>query len=351
MALSLSQTHTMVSLFRQELELCKVKQGEAIAVLSEAEQAVEYASAFMIAARELGADVFNVNLPSLPTGPTQVAGDVGQNALAGNTPAIEALKSADLVVDLIFLLFSKEQLEIQAADTRILLVVEPFEVLARLFPTQELRDRVEAAEARLTKAHNLRFTNPAGTYVSYELGKYPVLTEYGFTDAPGRWDHWPGGFLATQGSETGVNGKVVMDRGDILFPFNKYLQEPIEFTIREGMIVDIKGGFDAMLVKDYMDGFHDPRAFAISHIGWGLNERADWHHMAVADPYKEIGVDALAYYGNVLFSTGPNTELGGTNDTPCHVDMPLKNCTLTLDGETIVKDGDIVVPEMHAATS
>ena len=88
MALSISQTNTMVSLFRQELELCKVKHGETIAVLSEAEQAVEYASAFMIAARELGADVFNVNLPSRPTGPTQVPGEVGQHALAGNTPGI-----------------------------------------------------------------------------------------------------------------------------------------------------------------------------------------------------------------------------------------------------------------------
>ncbi len=346
MALSISQTNAMVSLFRQELELCKVKHGETIAVLSEAEQAVEYASAFMIAARELGADVFNVNLPSRPTGPTQVAGEVGQHALAGNTPAIEALKSADLVVDLIFLLFSEEQLEIQAADTRILLVVEPFEVLTRLFPKQELRDRVEAAEARLTKARNLRFTNPAGTDVSYELGKFPVLTEYGFTDTPGRWDHWPGGFVATQGSETGVNGKVVMDRGDILFPFNKYLQEPIEFTIRKGMIIDIKGGFDAMLVKDYMTGFHDPRAFAISHIGWGLNDLARWDYLATGAP--TVGMDGRAFYGNVLFSTGPNVELGGTNDTACHMDLPMKGCTLYLDDDLVVQDGDVIPKDMRA---
>ena len=36
MALSISQTNAMVNLFRQELELCKVKPGETIAVLSEA---------------------------------------------------------------------------------------------------------------------------------------------------------------------------------------------------------------------------------------------------------------------------------------------------------------------------
>ena len=28
--------------------------------------------------------------------------------------------------------------------------------------------------------------------------------------------------------------------------------------------------------------------------------------------------------GNVLFSTGPNGELGGPNDTLCHVDVPMR---------------------------
>ena len=183
---SLHTTHDMLTLFRQELELCQVTAGQKVVVLSEAEQATDYAAAFLIAARELGADVFNLNLPSgrsLNLGAK--AAEVGTNALSGNRAAIDALKSADLVVDLIFLLFSKEQLEIQAAGTRILLVAEPFEVLSRLFPTPQLRERVEAGEARLAKAQQLRFTNPAGTDVSYRLGQYPVLTEYGFTDTDG----------------------------------------------------------------------------------------------------------------------------------------------------------------------
>ncbi|MCE2487348.1 MAG: hypothetical protein J4F42_17675 [Desulfurellaceae bacterium] len=210
---SLHTTHDMLTLFRQELELCQVTTGQKVVVLSEAEQATDYAAAFLIAARELGADVFNLNLPSgRSLNLAAKASEVGTNALSGNRAAIDALKRADLVVDLIFLLFSKEQLEIQAAGTRILLVAEPFEVLSRLFPTPQLRERVEAGEARLAKAQHLRFTNPAGTDVSYRLGQYPVLTEYGFTDTPGRWDHWPGGFLATQGADAGVDGKVVMAR-------------------------------------------------------------------------------------------------------------------------------------------
>ena len=345
---SLHTTHDMLTLFRQELELCQVTAGQKVVVLSEAEQATDYAAAFLIAARELGADVFNLNLPSgRSLNLAAKASEVGTNALSGNRAAIDALKSADLVVDLIFLLFSKEQLEIQAAGTRILLVAEPFEVLSRLFPTPQLRERVEAGEARLAKAQHLRFTNPAGTDVSYRLGQYPVLTEYGFTDTPGRWDHWPGGFLATQGADAGVDGKVVMAQGDILFPFNRYVQEPIEFTIREGMIVDIAGGFDAMLVRDYMAGFHDPKAYAVSHIGWGLNELARWDYLASGAP--TLGMDGRSFYGNVLFSTGPNTELGGTNDTACHMDLPMKGCSLYLDDELIVKAGQLIPEDMRAA--
>jgi len=343
-----SQTQQMAVLFRKELELCGVRPGGKVAVLSEMGQQTEYASAFMTAARDLGGEVFNVNLlpPAGSSGADKLKA-VGQTALAGNRSAIAALKTADLVIDLMFLLFSKEQLEIQAAGTRVLLVAEPFEVLARLFPTQELRERVEAGEARLVKAKQLRFTNAVGTDVTYELGQYPVLTEYGFTDTPGRWDHWPGGFLATQSNDTKVHGKVVMDRGDILLPAGQYLQAPIEFTIRDGYVVDIVGSADATRLCDYMESFRDPRAYAVSHIGWGLNQLAQWDYLASGKP--TIGMDARACYGNVLFSTGPNVELGGTNDTSCHLDLPMKGCTLYLDDEIIVKDGDIVSKDMQAS--
>jgi 2,5-dihydroxypyridine 5,6-dioxygenase len=336
----------MIDLFSKELTLCGVKEGETVAVLSEADQLTDYATAFMTAASRLGAQTFNLNLPASKMSVSEKAGNVGISPLAGNLPAIEALKQADLVVDLMFLLFSKEQLEIQASGTRMLLVVEPLEVLSRLFPTQSLRDRVEAGERRLAKARRLRFTNAAGTDVTYEIGQYPILTEYGFTDTPGRWDHWPGGFLATSGNDGAVNGRVVMDRGDIMYPFKAYVREPVDFTIREGYVVDIKGGFEARLLSDYMEKFRDPKAYAISHIGWGLNELAQWNCHATGVP--GIGMDGRAFYGNVLFSTGPNVELGGTNDTACHLDLPMKGCTLYLDDEPIVREGEVLPAEMRA---
>src|SRR6266700_3166665 len=113
-----------VDLCVKELELCAVREGETVAVLSQANDRLEYADAFMTAATRLGATPFHVRLPEAST---TLLGDAG-----------------------------------------------------------------------------------AGTVVVYQLSQYGVMTEYGFTDTPGRWDHWPSGFLFTGGDDDGVDGKVVL---------------------------------------------------------------------------------------------------------------------------------------------
>jgi 2,5-dihydroxypyridine 5,6-dioxygenase len=338
----------MVALFKAELELCKVGPDQTVAVLSEGTIRADYAQAFLAAAQELGAPAFHLNLPTRPKfGPRH---QVGRTALAGNRPAIEALKLADLVIDLMGLLFSHEQNEITATGTRMLLVWEPISVLRDLFPTPDLRRRVEFGESLLRTARELRVTSPHGTDIRYAIGQYPVMTEYGYTDEPGRWDHFPSGFLLTQGNDLAVDGRVVLMPGDIINAFRRYIQSPVTLTVERGMVTKIEGdGMDAALLRQYMDSFNDHRAYAVSHIGWGLNERANWHHFAATRELNaEIGVHALAFYGNVLFSTGPNTELGGTNDTACHLDMPLRDCSLYLDNQLIV-DGGRIVPEAMRA--
>ena len=332
-----------VDLFEAELRLCGVREGETVAVLSQTEQQRAYARDFLAAAQRLGAHSYEVGLPA--SGEAGGLYAVGVNPLSGNHAAIEALKQSDLMVDLVFLLFSTEQQEIQDSGTRVLLCLEPIDVLSRLLPTPELRERVECAAEIYSSAETLRFTNAHGTDVTYQLGTYPVMTEYGYTDEPGRWDHWPSGFLFSGGRDDGVDGRVVIAPGDIVYPFNRYVQSPIELTIEAGRIADIRGGLDADLMDDYMRGFNDDNAYGISHIGWGLNERCRWS--ALATDTRGIGMEGRAFYGNVLFSTGPNQELGGTNDTACHFDIPMRNCTLSLDDEPIVVNGDVVVEDMR----
>jgi 2,5-dihydroxypyridine 5,6-dioxygenase len=172
------------------------------------------------------------------------------------------------------------------------------------------------------------------------------MTEYGYTDQPGRWDHWPSGFLFTNGNDGQVEGRVVLAPGDIVIaPFRTYVQDPVEVTVEDGMVVDVRGGVSAQLLRDYMDEFSDdPRRAEVAHIGWGLNERARWSRLASAQ--RGFGMEARSFYGGVMFATGPNAELGGTNTSLCHLDIPMRGCSLSLDDEPILIDGQFAVAEL-----
>jgi 2,5-dihydroxypyridine 5,6-dioxygenase len=191
----------------------------------------------------------------------------------------------------------------------------------------------------------MHITSAAGTDIQFELGDYPVLVEYGFAEERGRWDHFPGGFLATHGADDGVDGIVVLDIGDVLLlPRIRYIEDPITVTVHRGYVTRIEGkGVDAKLMIDYLPSQdEDPEAWAVSHIGWGLNRDAQWPALGLPG---EFGMNQRAFWGNVLFSTGPNTELGGTRETPYHLDIPMRNCSLWLDDKQVLEKGTVIVPE------
>lgn len=336
----------LVELFGAVLDLCKVGAGEVVAVLSEDGERQAYATAYLLAARKRGAQALQVNVAkqSAPAGTLTKF-----TSLTGNQAAVDVLKMADLVIDLVGLLWSAEQKELQDSGTRILMSREPVEIIRRMFPTARLRERVEAAEKLLAAAKSLRVTSPSGTDVTYRLGTYPVVTQYGFTDQPGRWDNLAaGGFLYTGGADDGVDGVVVIGAGDMIFPFKRYVAAPIRLNINKGHVVGIEGtNLDTELLRNYIQQYNDPRAYAISHIGWGMDDKARWDFLGT-DPIAQLssGVDGRSFCGNVLFSTGPNLELGGSNDTGCHLDIPLRGCDLFLDDKPIVKAGTIVPAEL-----
>src|SRR5438874_5807755 len=339
---------TFVDLCEQELRLCALSPGENFVVLSQGDERAEYVDAFMAAAQRLGASPMNLRLPYSSSASAGDVGvwTVGNTPLKGNRAAVDVLKAADMVVETLFLLFSDELTEIQQAGTRILTCIEPVDVLARLFPTEDLKRRTDAAIEALAAARTLRFTNRAGTDVTYRIG-YPVKAQYGFVDKPGQWDPWPsGGMVLTCGADDGIDGRVVVDRGDILLPFKQYVQEPIEFAIEAGRITEVRGdGYQAELVRTYMADFDDPDAYGLSHIGWGLDERAKW--AALATDSRGHGMELRAFSGNVLFSTGPNDIVGGPNHTSCHLDIPMRGCSLFLDDRPVIVDGEVVVEEMR----
>lgn len=343
----------LTQMLEHVLKLSKVDETQSVAVLKSHYSNQRTAAAAMEAAQRLGAKVYTVELPAFNHDGAMgndLTAYVGHTALTDHPAAQQALMAADLVLDTMMLLHSPEQEAILKSGTRMLLVVEPPEMLARMLPSEEDKARVLAAQKIFEQAKTFKVTSKSGTDFIADLGEYPVVTEYGYSDEPGRWDHWPSGFLFSWPNEGSAQGRLVLDIGDILLPFKEYVRdEPVTLEIKDGYITKITGGFEAQYLRDYMAYFNDSDVYAISHIGWGLQPRAHWTAQGLHDKNDAIGMDARAFYGNFLFSTGPNTEVGGPRNTPCHLDIPMRNCSVYLDDKPVVIDGEVVAPEASKA--
>ena len=140
------------------LTLSRLEAGQTVTILTDADTHPQTLATAITAARAKGAIVNRLDLQAV-NGEKSLSRDklayVGTTPLTGNRAAMAALKASDLVLDLMVLLFSPEQQEVLESGTKILLAVEPPEVLARLVPTEEDRTRVLDAAAVLERAREM----------------------------------------------------------------------------------------------------------------------------------------------------------------------------------------------------
>jgi 2,5-dihydroxypyridine 5,6-dioxygenase len=337
----------MAMLFRKEFQLCNVQKGETIALLTDLAARRDYVAAAFAAGKDLGADVYEMCVNSVPTWTK-----VGVETVGKCKGTLEALKHADMLVCMHVPLFTKWLKEVRDAGARVLMIIDAPDDLNELMSPPGLKEATIYAGERLKRAKKMRVTSDAGTDLTVQLGEYPTMIQYGFAEAPKRFDHWGGGHVHTFPNEGSANGTVVIQRGDIvILPYCRYVQDEIRLEIREGFIRRIEGGLDAKLMNNWLE---DNRRFpedmdghAISHLGWGLNPQARWDSIALyGDDPERSRAAARAFPGNFLFSTGPNTLGGGTRNTLGHYDVPMRDCTVTLDDEVIIDHGKFVDEKM-----
>jgi 2,5-dihydroxypyridine 5,6-dioxygenase len=337
----------LAMLFRQQFALCKVERGETVALLSDLNTRREYIAAAFAAAGDLGADVYEMCVNALPSWTKVGVGTVG--ACKGT---LEALKAVDMLVCFHIPLFTRWLKEVRDAGTRVLMVIDAPDDLEQLMSPPGLKEAVIHAGKRLEQTKAMRVTSAAGTDLTVKCGEYPTMIQYGFAEAPGRFDHWGAGHVHTFPNEGSANGTVVIAPGDIIvLPYNRYVVDPIRVEVRDGFIARIDGGLDAKLMKAWLDDnarFEGDRdGYAISHLGWGLNPQARWDAIALYgdDPDRTYAA-ARTFPGNFLFSTGPNTQGGGKRDTKAHYDVPMRDCTVMLDNDVIIDRGRFVDEKM-----
>jgi len=340
----------LTGLYRRQFELCRVGPGQTVAVVSDLGTRREYIQAAFAAAEEMGFDIYEMCVNAIP-GWTSV----GVPTIGKCKGTLEALMAADMILIFHVPLFSKWLREVQAKGVRVQMVIDAPDDLYQLQSPPGLKEAILHAQDLYRATREVRVTSKAGTDFTYRCGEYPVMSQYGMADEPGRFDHWGVGLLHTFPNEGSANGRVVIAPGDIvILPYCRYVVDPITLDIREGHIVKIEGGVDAALMREWLaegqTGPTDRDPYAVSHCGWGLNPQCRWDAIALyGDAPERARAAARSFPGNFLFSTGPNTQGGGKRTTRGHYDAPMRNCTIALDGRVVVEDGRIVDPAMKVA--
>ena len=343
-----------VAAFEAVLARCALKPGDVVAVLSESQSRPVLAQLARMAATRMGCRCFALSVPTIFESGPAIRSTGASNALQQLAPVVTALAGSTLVVDCTVegLMHAPELPRILAGGARVLYVSnEHPETLMRLLPGDSLEPLVKDHIKRLRSARTMRVTSAAGTDLTISLAGAACGGNWGYTSRPGTITHWPGGLALAFPAADSVNGTLVLAEGDVNLTFKRYVARPITLRIENDYIMSIEGaGIDADLMRSYIAAWDgaggDPamaagrNAYAVSHVGYGLNAAARWDSMALYDKRDFNGTELRAFAGNFLYSTGANEVAG--RYTRGHFDLPLRNCTVTLDGAGVVDAGRLV---------
>jgi len=333
-----------IDLFAEVFTLCKIAPGDACAILSETQSRALNVELAELALHRLGARPFHVVVPTpRQTAPVPIRSTGASVALQGLAPALQALSASVFVADCTLegLMHAAELPQILKGGARVLYISnEHPDVLERLAPSSADEQKVRAAMRRLREAKRMRVTSSSGTALDITVDGARVGGVWGYTEKPGTLSHWPGGLCLCFPRAGSVNGTLVLAPGDLNLTFKRYIESPVRLTIESDYVTRIEGAsLDAELMREYFAAWGDRDAYAVSHVGWGMNERARWDALVMYDRADVNGTEQRAYAGNFLYSTGAN-EVAGRH-TLGHFDLPFRGCTVELDGAAVVRDGKL----------
>ena len=335
-----------IKCFADTLEMCGVKEGDVVAVLSETQSRPVLVELSELALLQMGARMFHVRLPTPPLeDPVPMRSTGSTPAVQGIEQVVTALAGTSLVVDVTVegMLHAPELPAILEGGSRLLMISnEHPEILERCMPDPVLRPNIDLGMKMLSEAGTMRVTSDAGTDLSVDVTDAPGRGGAGYLDVGDKVGYWPAGLCLCFPKANTTNGTVVLDKGDVNLTFKRYLESPITLTFEDDFVTDIDGdGLDAELMREYYAAF-DRNAYAVSHVGWGMNPAARWDSLVMFDKDQINGTELRALAGSFLLSTGANEF--ANRFTRGHFDLPMRNCSVWLDDQQIIDKGALLPP-------
>jgi leucyl aminopeptidase (aminopeptidase T) len=247
------------------------------------------------------------------------------------------LKQFDVIFGLTKMSLAHTQARIQAASfgARYLSLPDYTEAVVQShslhFDFSKLTDVSNALALRLTQGKRLVVTSEKGTHVTFNI------QDRTGNAAPGTcWNK--GGLASPPDAESNIapietfgDGVIVVD-GSIPCKELGLLKETITLTLSNGIITDISGGHEADVLRGIYDRYDDPNVRRIAEVGIGLNPYAQ----LIGSMLEDEGV-----LGTVHFGFGANRALGGTTMVPFHLDHIVRDVSVQVDDEWIIKNGHL----------
>lgn len=334
-----------IDCFERAFRLSGAAAGDLIAILSESQSRQVLPELAEQALARIGARPVHVRAPSPPVdAPAPLRSTGASQAFVGYDAVLAGLGVCKFAVDCTVegLLHAPQRDVLLKAGCRLFMISnEHPEILERCMPDPTLRPAVDKAMAALGAAKEMRVTSPAGTDLRVNIADAPVRGGAGFLGPDDMVAYWPAGLCLCFPLAGGTNGVVTLDVGDVNLTFKRYFETPATLIIENDRVREIQGdGLDAALLRSYYAAFDEADAYAVSHVGWGLNPAARWDALAMYDKAETNGTELRAIAGSFLFSTGANEFAG--RYSACHFDFPMRNCDVALDGVPVVAGGDLV---------
>lgn len=196
---------------------------------------------------------------------------------------------------------------------------------------REIRKTAERLADRLRGAHLVRVTSPAGCDVTVSVrGREPQGWLTGIVREPGEATALPGGEVSFPPVEGTSDGVIVLEG---VMTDVGLIDEPIVIDVEGGLATSVTGGFAAARLRELIKDV--PGATNIGELGIGLNPLA-CITSDITESKKKLGT--------AHFALGDNGGgYGGIVDCDLHLDGMVFDPTITIDGEIVMRAGELVL--------
>ena len=194
---------------------------------------------------------------------------------------------------------------------------------------QKVAHRSRRLSDILSAADTLSVKTSLGTDITFSVRGMKGHVDSGLYTRKGTWGNIPAGEASVGPKEGTAEGCIVIDWS--MSTIGRLI-EPLYMDVNKGRAVDIRGKQADMLIERLKPFGHS--AFTIAEFGLGTNDYAQLCGLTLEDE-KVLGTAHLALGNNISF--------GGSTSVPIHLDGVLTKPTVHIDGESIIKQGRLII--------